>query len=121
MHGEIAAAWQYNPFGIIFTLVFIILAGALLVPKRWKNAFLEQSRVPVYVFSVVIALIFLMLIHGIVRAVLVKADVSYYHFWSEGALPPALQDTHELTPMHYLLFNGEEDDSQFNEKTDAHE
>ena len=93
--GEWTAAWQYNPFGFVFAVLFLLLGPLMLLPKRWRNPLRERIRRFDGIIAFVL-LIFLagLLIFGVVRAAMVQMNYSSVSWWRTDSLPPAFQDSH---------------------------
>lgn len=92
-HGWFHAAWQYNPFGYGFALVFGLYAVLFVTPARWRNRVRTATRRHAIAITVfLVAFIAGLIVHGIVRATLVGMGNPAYSWWRNGKVPPVLQE-----------------------------
>jgi hypothetical protein len=91
-HGEWAGAWQYNPFGFGFALLFVLLAPFFFMPERYRAAARMWARRNDLAITIVLVL-FLgsMLLFGIVRAIRVQAGDESLLWWRADEPPPAMR------------------------------
>ncbi|CAN5356893.1 hypothetical protein BH09SUM1_BH09SUM1_27160 [soil metagenome] len=90
-HGKAKAAWELNPFGYGFAAFFVAVAPLAFLPTRKLNAAREYARRfrnPIGLFVIVFMALFIL--HGLIRIGLVMGHSSYYEWWNQGDVPPAL-------------------------------
>lgn len=91
--GEFLAAWQYNPFGFVFALLFALLAPLVIVPASWLDALRRRLRSRGGALAIAgILFAGLLLAHGILRTALIWWGHPDYLWWSEQpSVPPAFR------------------------------
>lgn len=112
LQGEMAAAWEYNPFGFLFAGAFLLLGGLLFVPPKAKRWLRERSRI----WGGVATVVFLvglggLLVHGFVRGLLIQGDAPGYRWWRGTGIAPALEGREGFEGpgrLRWTLFPGED-------------
>lgn len=93
LHGKILAAWQYNPFGFGFLLLFVLASPSAFLPKKYRQRIKERldpyKRTLLMVF---LSFVLLMLTHGVMRSLLVASGASGYAWWRTDEIAPALRE-----------------------------
>lgn len=91
-HGRFAAAWEYNPFGFGFALMFVLfpLIWTLgpLRRQRLRERLVPHERVVLAVFA---AFFLGMMVFGLVRGGRIMAGDPSMEWWKSGQLPPSFR------------------------------
>lgn len=90
LRGDFAAAWVYNPIGILMTLLFLALGVLIFLPTSLRRR-LRRALKPAEAWTALLTLAFflLLLFHGVVRIGLVHYAHPSYAWWQDGRTSPA--------------------------------
>ncbi len=91
-HGNLLAAWQYNPFGPIFLTVAGLVGSLALLPGGTRRKLAAKlGRFDPLLFVAVLVLFSGLIVWGGARALLVHAEAEGYSWWRTAEeRPPAL-------------------------------
>ncbi len=113
LHGDLIAAWQYNPFGFGFALFFLLAAPTAFLTRNARARLRDRIRpYSTIIFSMIMIFVISMLGHGILRATLVASNVETYTWWA---------DPHEVAPAlsHHDHDHGTEPHSHMSQEPAA--
>lgn len=90
LHGQIAWAYHYHPFGLAFVAGMLVLGVGALLPTRWRNPVIERlgryDNVLGWLFLIFCAGL---LLFGIYRIAMVMQGNPDYIWWQQnGETPP---------------------------------